>query len=248
MEAPFVYSATVIQFAPTHGPDYLWANRHDFIAPAGFIGDRETSEAVAQLFAQFHRRLLLNIYGVDRVVLHTFGEDLPFPPGFVTVPFRTLGAVGIAGRPLPLEIAAFIRKRVPRGRNGKMFLRGVLSTEMLFGEEFTNTSQGYSFTGNFESAANQLIGGLQQRGVRLVVTRSPLPPFARDVLRMEAVNARTLQYRSRRKSRYQMNAIEQINEILREGAEVTAENLPVLIRAIRVLVGRRPPVLPPPTP
>lgn len=244
---PFVYSATVIQFAPTDGPDYLWANRHEFIAPAGLIGDRETAEAIAQLFAQFHRRVLLNPYGVDRVVLSTAGPDLPFPPGFASYPFRVMGSVGVAGRALPLELAAFIRKRVARGKNGKMFLRGVVSTDMIRGEELVNAG-GFSFVGNFDAAANQLLTGLQQRNARLVVAPNALAATARDVLKLEAVNVRTLQYRTRRKTRLQANAISQLREFLEEGAIVPPESIPILLRAIRTLIGSSRPLLPPPAP
>jgi hypothetical protein len=238
MSAPtFVYRATVVQYAPTDGPDYLWQNTHEFTAPGGLLNNTELTRTIALAFRNFHRSLLLQTYGVDRVVVSTYGPDLPFPPGFAVFPFRAPGTSTAAGRPLPLEVVAFIRKRVNRGRNGKMFLRGVLTSNMLRAEEFT-AEAGANFPSAFEAAGNGLIFALNSAGCELVLASGPVATVqTRTVVQLEAANARSLKYRTRRKTRLQVNAVQTLRDVYRTGGGITIDEIPVVVEALRNLLG-----------
>lgn len=249
MTAPtdFVYRATVIQYAPTEGPDYLWANTWEFTSPAGLIGDTTAAEAVANAFRNYHRWVLLPRYGVDRVVLSTYGPDLPFPPGFTVYPYRQAGLYGASGNPLPLEVVAFVRKRVARGRSGKLFLRGSLTTEMIQGEEIVRGGL-TDFAQRQEQAAQGLLSQLAAVDARIVLARGPIGAIqTRDVISLEAVNARTLQYRARRKTRFQAQALDQLRNAYTSGGGITIDEIPIVIDSLRRLLGGDAfPPLPPP--
>ncbi len=233
----FVYRALVVQYAPTDGPDYVWSNTHEFTAPAGLLGNLEQARSIANAFRTFHRRQLLPAYGVDRVVLSTYGPDLPTPPGFASFPYREQGTSNAGGRPLPLEVIAFIRKRVARGRNGKIFLRGVLTTNSIRGEEFS-VDFGVDFVSNLNIAATQLLNDLRAVDAELVMASGPLANVqTRTVFALEAVNARTLQYRTRRKTRLQQNALADLVSAYTSDGGITVDEIPTVIRSLRRLFG-----------
>jgi hypothetical protein len=210
MTAPtdFVYNVLVIQRAPSAGDDYLWVNRHEITSEAGLLGDAAAVNAVATAFANYHRNVLLQGFGVDRVVISTYGPDLPWPPGFASVPGPWTGQRSPAGsEPLPLECALFVRRNVLRGRDGKFFLRGVLTAAQV--DRFGNVD------GDFRNYVNQqgttLLNALQSANVRMVMASGPIAAVqTRDVSSLTAVNFRTLQFRTRRKSaivRYQVDSL-----------------------------------------
>lgn len=242
----FVYRASVVQYAPTDGPDYVWQNVWEFTAPPGLLGDEEAANAVASAFATFHRGLLLPAYGVDRVVLATYGPDLPWPPGFSVFPYRLRGQSNAGGTPLPLTVVAFVRKNVQRGRDGKIFLRGVLTTNSLAGEEF-DTSRGVNFPGALATVSGPFFQALNSAGVQLVLASGPVAAIqTRPVQSLSAVNARALQYKTRRKSRLQQNALDSLLSTFADGS-ISAGEIPSLIDALRRLFpGRGWPELPPP--
>lgn len=241
MTAPtdFVYRATVIQYAPTDGPDYLWANTWEFSSPGGLIGDAAGAQAIADAFANFHRWVLLPRYGVDRVVLSTYGPDLPFPAGFATFPYRQPGLYAAPGNPLPLEVVAFVRKRVSRGRNGKVFLRGVLTSQMITAEAFTVPEPGGPDIANrISQASSGLFSQLQAANARVVLAAGPVGAVqTRDVVALEPVNCRTLQYRTRRKTRFQANALDTLRNAYASGGGITADEIPAVVEALRRLFG-----------
>lgn len=249
MSAPtdIVYRALVVQYAPTDGPDYLWANTHEFTAAPGTLGNPADAQAIADAFAAYHRTVLLPQYGVDRVVLSTYGPDFPFPPGFSVFPYRASGQSTAGGRPLPLEVVAYVRRRTQRGRTGKLFLRGALTTNSIRGEEF-DTQSGVNFPSAQQQAASALFAGLQSAGANLVMATGPITALqTRTVTALEAVNARTLQYRTRRKTRLQLNALENLASAYTSGGGFTVDEIPTVINALRALFGLgRFPELPPP--
>lgn len=248
MTAPtdFVYRAMVVQYAPTDGPDYNWANVHEFTGPPGLLGDRAATQAIAVAFAAFHRSMLNARFGVDRVVLSTYGPDLPFPPGFVVENFRQQGTGPSYGPPLPLSVVLFMRREVQRGRDGKLFLRGFLSEGMLNGEEL-RVETGRDIPGYVNGRGAALIENLDNAGVTLVLASGPVAAVqTRPVLTLRAVNARSLQYRTRRKTRFQQNALESILGTFGDGS-ISPSEIPTLIEALRRLFpGRGWPELPPP--
>lgn len=241
----FVYRATVIQFAPTDGPDYLWANQWEFTAQPGFLNDNQRVSDVANAFRLFHQALLLPSYGVDRVVISTYGPDLPFPPGFAVFPYRSRGTNDAGGRPLPLEVVAFARKRVNRGRHGKIFLRGVLTSNAIRAEEFI-TDAGVDIASGIRQQGNILLATLQTLDVTPVLAVGPISALqTRPVVQIEPVNARTLQYRTRRKTRLQQNAMDNLREVLGDNA-IDPSEVATVIQAIERLFPtlRNPPQLP----
>jgi hypothetical protein len=210
MTAPtdFVYAVTVVQVAPSPGDDYVWVNRHEITSEAGLLGDANAINAVANAFGFYHANTMLNLYRVDRVVISTYGPDLPWPPGFATVPGPWGGQRSPAGsEPLPLECALFVRRNVVRGRDGKMFLRGTLTAAQV--DRFGNVDS------NLQALVNQqgdnLLAALEAAGTRMVMASGPIAAVqTRDVINLRAVNFRTLQFRTRRKSaivRYQVDTL-----------------------------------------
>lgn len=240
-QTEFIYRVTVISYSPTRGPDYLWANSHEIAAPVGLLGDEELSANVAQAFAVYHRSLLNPMFGVDRVVISTYGPDLPWPPGFAVFPARA-GGLGPSGSPLPLSIVAFVRRNVQRGRDGKLFLRGLLTPVHVAGEAITSEIADY-----INTRGALLLSALENLNARMVLASGPAALIqTRTVLSLEAAGARTLQYRTRRKTRFQANAIDDLLRIV-DGGGITVDELPTLISALqRLFPGRAWPQLPPP--
>lgn len=231
----FVYRATVVQYAPTDGPDYLWANTHEFTAPAGLLGDQTNVRAVALAFASYHRSLLNPRYGVDRVVLSTYGPDLPFPPGFASESFRFQGNGTAFGPPLPLSVVLYVRRNVTRGRDGKLFLRGYFSEGMIDGEELREAGSPTLRVYIRERGA-ELLNALSALDCQLVLASGPIAALqTRPVLSLEAVNARTLQYRTRRKTRLQQNALGQIASAFADGS-LSPEEIPQVLDGLRRLL------------
>jgi hypothetical protein len=235
----FIYNVIVIQVAPSPGDDYIWVNRHEISSPAGLLNDADAINAIANAFASFHSNSLLNLYRVDRVVISTYGPDLPWPPGFAVVPGPWVGQRSPAGsEPLPLECALFVRRNVVRGRDGKMFLRGVLTAAQV--DRFGNVD------GNLINGTNQrgdtLLNALQNVNARMVMASGPVAAVqSRDVLSLRAVNFRTLQFRARRKSsiaRYQVDTL--LDNLSGPGVQ--------LLRQLLARYGWTdlPPLLPPP--
>lgn len=202
----FVYQVLVVHRAPSPGDDYLWVNRHQITADAGLLGDETRLNAVAGAFATFHAAVLFETCVVDRVVISTYGPDLPWPPGFASYPANLPGVVGIGswGEPLPLEVVAFVRRNVTRGRDGKFFLRGALSRTRV--DRFGNIDQ--QTRDLINSRAATLLAALSNQDVQLVMASGPVAAIqTRQVQSLQVVNARTLQFRARRKSairRYQL--------------------------------------------
>jgi len=206
--ADFVYQVVVVQRAPSPGDDYVWVNRHEISSPAGLLSDADAVNAVADAFRIYHQNLLLQGFIVDRVVIGTYGPDLPWPPGFASVPGPWTGQRSPAGsQALPLECVLFVRRNVLRGRDGKLFLRGVLTASQI--DQFGNVD------GDFRNYVNgqgtNLLNALQNANVRMVMASGPIATVqTRDVGSLTAVNFRTLQFRNRRKSaivRYQVDSL-----------------------------------------
>jgi len=203
----FVYNVLVVQRAPSPGDDHLWVNRHEITSAAGLLGDADAVNAVATAFRTFHQNVMLQGFIVDRIVLSTYGPDLPWPPGFSSVPGPWPGQRSSGSEPLPLECALLVRRNVLRGRDGKFFLRATLTRNDV--DRFGNVY------GNLLDFVNQqgttLLNALQAANVRMVMASGPIAAIqTRDVTSLTAVNFRTLQFRTRRKSaivRYQVDTL-----------------------------------------
>jgi len=235
----FVYNVLVVQRAPSPGDDYLWVNRHEITSAAGLLGDADAVNAVATAFRIFHQNVMLQGFVVDRIVLSTYGPDAPWPPGLSSVPGPWFGQRSPAGsEPLPLECALFVRRNVLRGRDGKFFLRATLTRNDI--DRFGNVDS------NLLDFVNQqgttLLNALQAANVRMVMASGPIAAIqTRDVTSLTAVNFRTLQFRTRRKSaivRYQVDTL--LDNLSGPGAQ--------LLRQLLARYGWTdlPPLLPPP--
>lgn len=241
-----VYKAVVVQYAPTDGPDYVWANTHEFTAAPGLLGDAQATRAIASAFATYHQSLLNVRYGVDRVVLATYGPDLPWPPGFAVENFRVRGTGPAYGPPLPLSTALFVRKEVQRGRDGKSFLRGFFTEGMLDGEEIRNES-GRAIPQYINDRGDALIAALSNAGATMVLASGPVTAVqTRAVTALRAVNARSLQYRTRRKTRLQQNALDRLASAFADGTIEPGEIVQILEALRRLFPGGNWPQLPPP--
>lgn len=202
----FVYNVLVVQRAPSPGDDYLWVNRHQITADSGLLGDEARLNALATAFATFHAGMLYQQFAVDRVVVSTYGPDLPWPAGFGSVPGPWTGQIstGYLGGAVPLELCLFVRRNVTRGRDGKFFLRGALGYQAF--DQFGNLST--TLVDYFNVQASALLQSLQTQDVQMVMASGPVAAIqTRQVLSLQAVNLRTLQFRTRRKSavrRYQL--------------------------------------------
>lgn len=202
----FVYSVLVVHVAPSAGDDYVWVNRHQITADAGLLGDQQRLEDLADAFATYHTGVLFNPFKVDRIVVSTYGPDLPWPPGFASVPINLFGVLSpdSFGEVLPLECVLFVRRNVVRGRDGKYFLRGSLTRNTV--DRFGNVSQ--NLLSLIAQRSATLLSALASQDIQMVMASGPVAAIqTRQVISLEPVSFRTLQFRARRKSairRYQL--------------------------------------------
>lgn len=202
----FVYNVIVIFTAPSPGDDYVWTNRHQITADAGLLGDQARLEDLAGTFATYHTGVLFSPFKVDRVVISTYGPDLPWPPGFASIPVNLAGVLSpdSFGEVLPLECVLLVRRNVARGRDGKFFLRGALTRNTV--DRYGNVTSNL-LTLISQRSAN-LLSALESLDVQMVMASGPIAAIqTRQVVSLEPVNFRTLQFRTRRKSairRYQL--------------------------------------------
>lgn len=202
----FVYQVLVVFRAPSPGDDYVWVNRHQITADAGLLGDQTRLENLADAFADFHADVLSGSFFVDRIVVSTYGPDLPWPPGFASVPVSRVGGMDFNtwGEWLPLECALLVRRNVTRGRDGKFFLRGCLSRTSV--DRFGNVIP--SVLNLVTQRGATLLSALAAQDVQMVMASGPVAAIqTRQVLSLQPVNFRILQFRARRKSairRYQL--------------------------------------------
>jgi len=237
----FVYTVQVIQVAPSPGDDYVWLNRHEVTADPGLLGDADRLNAIATAFAVYHANILLQGFRVDRIVISTYGPDLPWPPGFASIPGPWGGQrSNVGSEPLPLEAVLFVRRNVVRGRDGKLFLRGALTAAQV--DRFGNVDG--DFRNYVNNQSTTLLNALAAQDVQMVMASGPIAAVqTRQVLSLQAVNFRTLQFRNRRKSailRYQLG--QAINDVADPGDDIA--RIWQILRAFGIT--EPPPLLPPP--
>lgn len=203
----FVYNVMVINRCPSSGDDYVWVNRHQITADAGLLGDQQRLQDLADAFVTYHKYTMYEHLYVDRVVVSTYGPDLPWPAGFASIPANAQGVIGAGswGEMLPLEVALFVRRNVTRGRDGKLFLRGCIGRNQV--DRFGNITT--ALINHVNGHGTQLLASLQAQDVQMVMASGPVAAIqTRQVLSLEVVNFRTLQFRAKRKSsirRYQLS-------------------------------------------
>jgi len=112
-----------------------WRNTLELDKPGlGFFNPSE-AVAIADIVKTFFRRVLFNVYVVDRVVVSTYAEEVwPIVDEFVA---KTYGETGL--RPvhnvynpvLPLQACVIISKVAERRHSGRMWLRGVIGEDNI---------------------------------------------------------------------------------------------------------------------
>lgn len=114
-------------------PALTWFNTYEFeFNPVGSLPATEELAAVCEKFLDFEIQLHHAGVAFVQYTLSTYSIEPGSydPESFVTVPLPT-GTVGTRllnnGEPLPLNIALYVRRQVPSGRQGKLFYRGVLA-------------------------------------------------------------------------------------------------------------------------
>ena len=112
-----------------------WRNILELDKPGLGFFDPTEATAIADIVKTFFRRVLFNVYVVDRVVVSTYAEEVwPIVDDFVV---KTYGEAGL--RPvnhvfnpvLPLQACVVVAKVTERRHSGRMWLRGVIGEENI---------------------------------------------------------------------------------------------------------------------
>lgn len=103
----------------------VWANSYEVVNYGG--ANKADLEACAQALVSFEQGMCHDTVLFDRAVISTYVPDgQPYnPESFISVPLTQVGTVSSppAAEVLPLQVALFLRRDVPSGRYGKLFLR-----------------------------------------------------------------------------------------------------------------------------
>lgn len=125
----FIYTITK---SLVSNPAVRWRNTYEAFIDSGAEVHPTILTDLADSLLAFERSIHLTGVQFVQTTISTFVEDSkPYDPeSFVTIPHpsgtiggRTVGATD----PLDLTAAFYVRRRVPTGRQGKLFYRGVLT-------------------------------------------------------------------------------------------------------------------------
>ena len=112
-----------------------WRNILELDKPGLNFFDPAEAGAIADIVKTFFRRVLFNIYVVDRVVVSTYAEEVwPIVDDFVV---KTYGEAGLRhghhvfNQVLPLQACVIVSKVTERRHAGRMWLRGVVGEENI---------------------------------------------------------------------------------------------------------------------
>jgi len=105
-----------------------WANTYEVQAAIQPVNSITAIESVALSFVALERQIHLVGVVVDRVVVSTYVPDgQPYDPSsFTTIPVSLQGQRLAPAEVLPLELALFVRRNAPTGRDGRLLYRGCL--------------------------------------------------------------------------------------------------------------------------
>lgn len=108
-------------------PSVIWWNTYEFRTLDVVVLSDYT--ALANRLANFDMMLSNNSAVVDQVTISTWAEDAhPYNPlSFLTIAYNLPGTRALAGEPVDLRVALYVRRQVDYGRTGKIFFRGSLS-------------------------------------------------------------------------------------------------------------------------
>jgi hypothetical protein len=114
-------------------PALTWFNTYEFeFNPVGSMQPTEELMAVCERLLDFEKQIHHQGVSFVQYTVSTWNEEVVSydPASFVTVPLPS-NTVGMRdygfSDALPLNIALYVRRQVPSGRQGKLFYRGVLA-------------------------------------------------------------------------------------------------------------------------
>jgi len=149
---------------------YGWANTYEVQSVTEPTNSITAIESMASAFVNLERNLHLLAVTIDRVVVSTYIPDgAPYnPSSFTTIPVSQGGLRNVGGDFLPLELALFVRRNAPVGRDGRLLYRGCLTENDMVANTFrpfiTSSTQtsfqtilGTWFTTTFPQAAWNLV-------------------------------------------------------------------------------------------
>jgi len=107
---------------------FSWANTYEVQASSEPINSITAIESVASSIVSLEQQLHISGVIVDRVVISTYVQDgQPYnPSSFTTIPVSLPGQRFPYTDVLPLEMALFVRRNSPTGRDGRLLYRGCL--------------------------------------------------------------------------------------------------------------------------
>lgn len=107
---------------------FSWANTYEVQATSEPINSITAIEALASAIVSLEQQLHISGVIVDRIVISTYVQDgEPYnPSSFTTIPVSLPGQRFPYTEVLPLEMALFVRRNSPVGRDGRLLYRGCL--------------------------------------------------------------------------------------------------------------------------
>lgn len=135
-------------------PSQRWSN--NYCLEAGTGADYVTLEGFAIACLEFQTIMSYDSIVTERAVVSTYIRDSnPYDGNeFMTVEHNQDGSIaGSDSSLLPLEACLYLRKKTQTGRNGKLFLRGVLQeTDVQFGQSLFVLSAGNTIQSRLSTA------------------------------------------------------------------------------------------------
>jgi len=187
-------------------PTTRWANNYEVRHENGGY---QALVNGANALADFHRRMLVPLYEVYRVVISTYTPDTAVPYNPDTVASFDYALQGnTQGTPtdqtVPLEICVYVKRVTTTGRAGKLMMRGYLAEPSIQAANGV-LSLNPGLTGSVQSNLNAALTGsgadallTGSGGLRMVLARgAPLPTNVREVNALVVSNA-TIVKRQRR--------------------------------------------------
>jgi hypothetical protein len=107
---------------------FSWANTYEVQATSEPINSITAIESLASAIVSLEQQLHISGVIIDRIVISTYVQDgEPYnPSSFTTIPVSLPGQRFPYTDVLPLEMALFVRRNSPTGRDGRLLYRGCL--------------------------------------------------------------------------------------------------------------------------
>lgn len=143
-----------IQHYHATNPSQKWSNNYILLTRAATVIDA-IERAVGRIVS-FHSEVSLPGVIIERAVVSTRIPDTnPYDANeFTSFDYNLAGIrTGSPGDPLPLEACTYLRKTVPTGRVGKIFLRGTLTEgDVAFGQSLFRFNDPATYEASIQAA------------------------------------------------------------------------------------------------